>query len=180
MFGSPSVPIFGCLKMYIPWTTAGSSRPKSLATCRVFSLNVTYPTKNFTKLSIIFLCKWKCLHFRYFFLIELSFVLKKPTLILQKAQKSMMNTNLNNEVQTLKWLIAIETLITFPKIINIFNLLERRYMPVHGVSDLVEALVLVHLEVSVLVERILLEEKTNLVSRVQKVSILCLKFFRTT
>jgi hypothetical protein len=77
MFGSPSVPIFDCLKMYIPWTTAGSSRPKSLATCRVFSLNVTYPTKNFTKLSIIFLCKRKCLHCKYLFLIELSFVFKK-------------------------------------------------------------------------------------------------------
>jgi hypothetical protein len=39
---------------------------------------------------------------------------------------------------------------------------------VDGVADLVEALVLVELEIAVLVERILLEEESNLVARVDR------------
>ncbi len=37
----PSVPIHGCLKMYIPWTTTGALRSRLLATAFTLLLNVT-------------------------------------------------------------------------------------------------------------------------------------------
>ena len=51
------------------------------------------------------------------------------------------------------------------------DLLEGRHVPVNGVSDLVEALLLLHLQLAVLVERVLLEEKSDTVAGVQEVSI---------
>ena len=48
-------------------------------------------------------------------------------------------------------------------------------MPVDGVPDLVEALVLLHLEVPVVVKRVLLEEEPDLVAGVQEVPIFGLK-----
>lgn len=45
-------------------------------------------------------------------------------------------------------------------------------MPVKGVADLVEALLLLHLELAVVVERVLLEEETNLVAGVEEVPVL--------
>ena len=55
------------------------------------------------------------------------------------------------------------------------DLFEFWKMPVHGVADLVEALVLLHLEVPVVVKRVLLEEEPDLVAGVQEVPIFGLK-----